>query len=83
MLEHNYENGTCTVCGAADPDYKPDDPVKPTDPTDSGSQTESTDKNNGQTQTGDNSNLILWFTLLLISGASVTVVTVYGRKKKR
>ena len=23
-LAHNYENGKCTVCGAADPDYKPD-----------------------------------------------------------
>ena len=22
-LAHNYENGKCTVCGAADPDYKP------------------------------------------------------------
>lgn len=91
MLEHNYENGTCTVCGAADPDYKPDDPVKPTDPTDSGSQTESTDKNNGQTQagngnhpqTGDNSNLMLWSILLAASGASVVAVAVYGRKKKK
>lgn len=91
MLEHNYENGTCTVCGVADPDYKPDDPVKPTDPTDSGSQTESTDKNNGQTQagngnhpqTGDNSNLMLWSILLAASGASVVAVAVYGRKKKK
>ena len=24
MLPHNYENGSCTVCGAIDPDYKPD-----------------------------------------------------------
>lgn len=23
-LAHNYKNGKCTVCGAADPDYKPD-----------------------------------------------------------
>lgn len=91
MLEHNYENGTCTVCGVADPDYKPDDPVKPDNPTDSGSQTESTDKNNGQTQagngnhpqTGDNSNLMLWSILLAASGASVVAVAVYGRKKKK
>lgn len=91
MLEHNYENGTCTVCGVADPDYKPDDPVKPDNPTDSGSQTESTDKNNGQTQagngnhpqTGDNSNLMLWSILLAASGASAVAVAVYGRKKKK
>ena len=24
--EHNYENGSCTECGAADPDYKPEEP---------------------------------------------------------
>ena len=25
-LGHTFENGTCTVCGAADPDYKPETP---------------------------------------------------------
>ena len=25
-LGHKFENGTCTVCGAADPDYKPETP---------------------------------------------------------
>ena len=34
-------------------------------------------------QTGDNSNPLLWITLLFISGGAVTVTTVYGRKKKR
>ena len=34
-------------------------------------------------QTGDNSNLLLWYALLFISGGAVTVTTVYGRKKKR
>ena len=34
-------------------------------------------------QTGDNSNLALWFALLFISGGAVTATTVYGRKKKR
>lgn len=33
-------------------------------------------------QTGDNSNLALWFAVLLISGAGVLGVTVYGKKKK-
>lgn len=32
---------------------------------------------------GDNSNLALWFVLLLASGGAVTATTVYGRKKKR
>ena len=34
-------------------------------------------------QTGDNSNLLLWITLLFVSGGAVTVTTVCGRKKKR
>ncbi len=34
-------------------------------------------------QTGDTSNVLLWITLLFVSGGAVTVTTVYGRKKKR
>lgn len=34
-------------------------------------------------QTGDTSNLMLWFALLFISSGAVTATTVYGRKKKR
>jgi hypothetical protein len=31
-LGHKYEEGKCTVCGAADPGYKPEDPVVPEPP---------------------------------------------------
>lgn len=34
-------------------------------------------------KTGDNSNLALWFVLLLASGGAVTATTIYGRKNKR
>lgn len=34
MLAHNYENGTCTECGASDPDYEPEKPAEPNPPTD-------------------------------------------------
>ena len=27
MVYHDYQNGKCTVCGAEDPDYKPDEPT--------------------------------------------------------
>ena len=33
-------------------------------------------------QTGDNSNLALWFAVLFVSGAGIFGTTVYGRKKK-
>lgn len=34
-------------------------------------------------KTGDNSNLALWFALLLANGGAVTATTIYGRKNKR
>ena len=58
---HSYENGKCTVCGAADPDYK--EPA-------------------GSPQTGEGSNLMLWFALLFVSGGVVVVLAVYGRKRR-
>ena len=30
MVYHDYQNGKCTVCGAEDPDYKPEEPDEPT-----------------------------------------------------
>lgn len=44
-----------------------------------------TDENNGGTnapETGDNSNMTLWFALLFVSGTGLFGVTVYNRKKK-
>ena len=46
----------------------PTDPGKPTDPDSS--------------QTGDNSNMLLWIALLFISGGAVIGITVYSKKKK-
>ena len=37
---------------------------------------------NSVSQTGDNSNMALWVALLLISGGLMTVMCIYGRKKK-
>ena len=30
-LQHTYENGTCTGCGAEDPNYVPEQPEQPGD----------------------------------------------------
>ena len=55
----------------------PTDPSKPADPTkpNTGSDTKSP-------QTGDNSNLALWFAVLLISGGAVIGTMVVSKKKK-
>lgn len=48
---HRYENGTCTVCGAADPDYVPSTQIFSVPP-----------------KTGDDTALLLWAALLVLSG---------------
>ena len=42
---------------------------------------ENTDASNPQT--GDNSNILLWFAVLFVSGAGIFGTTVFFRKKKR
>lgn len=66
MLEHDFKDGKCTVCGAADPDYEPTNPGgdKPEVP-----------------QTGDNSNLALLVALLFVSGGVMGTLTVKKKKQ--
>ncbi len=68
---HNYKDGKCTVCGAADPSYNP---VHPTDP-DSG--------DTNAPQTGDHSNMILLIALLCASGIGIITAIVYSMKKRK
>lgn len=68
---HDFQDGKCTVCGMADPDYIP---AKPGD----------SDKEDTNTpQTGDNNSTTLWLALLLVSGACVFGATVYSRKNSK
>ena len=70
----------CKVCGykkAAVEILATGSTTKPTDPT----QTNSNTGAEGP-KTGDNSNMILWITLLFISGGAVIGITVYSKKKK-
>lgn len=69
-LAHSYQDGKCTVCGAADPNYKPTEPETP-------------DKGDTESpQTGDNSHMALWIALLFVSGAGLFGATVYNKKRK-
>ncbi|MBM6921872.1 DUF1565 domain-containing protein [Phocea massiliensis] len=63
---HSYEDGKCTVCGAADPNYKPTEPG---------------DEDTDSPQTGDSSNILLWVALLFLSGGALSAVT-YKKKKQ-
>ncbi len=62
-----------------------DDPTGGSDQTGSDTTTQAPNKNDGATsspQTGDNSNMMLWITLLFVSGTGLFGATAYNRKKK-
>ena len=56
----------------------PTDTTKPNDTTKPGN----TNGSEKSPQTGDNSNIFLWFALLFVSAAGVTGITAYNKKKK-
>ena len=77
----------CKICGykrsaveipATGTSTAPTDTTKPNDTTKPGN----TNGSEKSPQTGDNSNIFLWFALLFVSVAGVTGITVYNKKKK-
>lgn len=84
---HSYQNGKCTVCGAIDTGFK--DSITGTGETTFTIQattttTTSTDATTDKTQspqTGDNSNITLWVTVMLAAGAGLTATTICRRKR--
>lgn len=73
---HSYEDGKCTVCGAADPNYKP------TESDNGNSDFSATDNNTQSPQTGDDSNITLWIAVMLAAGTALTGSVLYSRKRK-
>ena len=70
--KHTYVDGKCTVCGAADPDYQPDDTTDDTSKPD-----------DDVPQTGDNSSMtFLWISLMALAAAGLTGTVLYSRKRK-
>ena len=77
----------CKTCGYKRPAVEipatgtttaPTDTTKPNDTTKPGN----TNGSEKSPQTGDNSNIFLWFALLFVSAAGVTGITAYNKKKK-
>ena len=77
----------CKICGykrsaveipATGTTSAPTDTTKPNDTTKPGN----TNGSEKSPQTGDNSNIFLWFALLFVSAAGVTGITAYNKKKK-
>lgn len=67
---HDYQDGKCTVCGAEDPNYQPEQPDQPEQPT---------QPENPGVKTGDESYVVLWSAALLLGGAALVLLP---RKKR-
>lgn len=76
-LGHKYENGKCTVCGKADPNYKPE--TSPTDNENDGNSNQEF-SNSHAPKTGDNNHIGLMIALML--GASIAFFGVKRDKKQ-
>lgn len=64
-LGHNFKNGKCTVCGAADPNFK---------------LTKSDASSSNSPKTGDTTNMAGWIILLVASGVGLISLFIYRRK---
>ena len=76
---HDYKDGKCTVCGAADPDYRPEQPENPGQP----EKPEKPEQpENPGVKTGDDSNTTMWVIVLICAAALAVVLVVLSRKKR-
>ena len=69
-LGHDFKDGKCTVCGAADPNFKPADDTKPADNTKPADTT--------KPETGD-AGIAVWVTLLAVTALFGTAIVVKKR----
>ena len=73
--EKGSKEKTCSICG-----YKITEeiPVAIETPDD---EDQNEDVSGNSPETGDNSNIVLWFTLLLLSSIGILVAIIFGKKK--
>ena len=70
---HDFEDGKCVICGAADPDYEP---AEPSESTGSGGNVSE------GPQTGDSNSLVLWAAVLFVSGGVLVALAVKRKRQK-
>lgn len=67
-LTHIYQDGRCTVCGAADPNWQ---------------LAEQSGAEEDSPQTDDNSNLVLWIALAFLSASTALLLTIQWKRQRR
>lgn len=94
---HQYQDGKCIVCNAADPNFKPDATPTPTPaseatPTPVPEATPSPDvtttpapeqPENNVPKTGDETNVLIWIAVTSISGALLTGSAIFSKSRKQ
>ena len=83
--EHDYVDGKCSVCGAADPDYKPVKPEDPNSPEDEKDPEEDANENDGNTdapKTGDEMNYFIWLSMIVLAAGALLATIAFVRTRK-
>ena len=83
--EHDYVDGKCSVCGAADPDYKPVKPEDPNSPEDEKDPEEDVNENDGNTdapKTGDEMNYFIWLSMIVLAAGALIATIAFVRTRK-
>lgn len=81
-LEHQYVNGKCTVCGAADPEYKKPGVTEASTDKSANATNEESKESVSVPRTGDEAPVALWVGILAAACVLVVGVCIY-RKKNR
>ena len=89
---HTWNSGACSVCDYickhedADKDHECDFCGESLSQQSSGTSDDSDNDSNADAEdsakTGDDTNLALWFALMLLAGAGITGTTIYARRKR-
>lgn len=78
--KHTFEDGKCTVCGTADPNYTPE--AEPTPEPDLDPKPDPEDEPPAEIpQTGDTSNMLIWAAVMLAAGAGAIGTLLFSRKR--
>lgn len=83
-LMHQFEEGKCILCGAADPNVKPDEstPAPTLTPEPTPEITPTTDKPEAESpKTGDGSSVMLWGMAFLASGLGIVILCAFSKRK--
>ena len=82
-LDHDFEDGKCTLCGAPDPNYDPAGSGDSGEGSGGDSGSPGSDESGGGSggaKTGDDGNIALWLAVLLVFGGALAAAACNRRQ---